>query len=279
MDASYRERFLRSIGIFTEEQLLKLKSTRVAIGGLGLGGTVFLNLVRMGIENFHIADPDIFERTNINRQRLAKETTIGLRKDDCSLAEARAINPNVNVRLFREGVKPSNLNKFLSGVDWVVDVVDVFAMEDKLALNTEAHRRGLPVASCATLGFSGSVVIFNKDTPSFANLTGISTENSYEENLSRFLRFICPEVPDYMWGQLVKALDRSGYVPFVTPGGEISAAITASEIAKNIVGLGKTVIAPYGVFVDAAQVRTEIFEANFRTRSLHIPEKEYKKAA
>jgi len=276
---SYRERFLRSIGIFNDEQLLKLKSTRVAVAGLGLGGSIFLNLVRMGFENFHIADPDTFERTNINRQRMAKETTIGLRKDDCSLAEAQAINPAVNVRLFREGVKPSNLNEFLSGIDWVVDVVDLFAMDDKLALNVEAHRRGLSVASCATLGFSGSVVVFNKNTPSFAELTGISMDLTYEENLSRFLQFICPEVPPYMWGQLVKAMDRSGYIPFVTPGGEVSAAVAASEIAKNIVGLGKTVVAPHGIFVDIAQVRTEIFKASYKERSLNIPGRGGKKVA
>jgi molybdopterin/thiamine biosynthesis adenylyltransferase len=271
MDDSYRERFLRSIGIFTEEQLYKLKATKVAMGGLGLGGSIFLNLVRMGFENFHIADPDTFERTNINRQRMAKETTIGMRKDECSLAEARAINPAVKVKVFPEGVKASNLNEFLDGVDWVVDVVDLFAMEDKLALNVEAHKRGISVASCATLGFSGSVVVFNKNTPSFAELTGISMSLPYEENLSRFLRFICPEVPPYMWGQLIHAMDRTGYIPFVTPGGETSAAVAASEIAKNIVGLGRTVVAPQGIFVDVAQVRTEIFEASYKARSLNIP--------
>lgn len=280
MDDSYRERFLRSIGIFTEEQLYKLKSTHIAIGGLGLGGSIFLNLVRMGFENFHIADPDTFERTNINRQRMAKETTIGLRKDDCSFAEAKAINPAVNIKIFREGVKPSNLNQFLEGMHWVVDVVDLFAMEDKLALNVEAHRRGLSVASCATLGFSGSVVIFNKNTPSFAELTGISNDLPYEENLSRFLRFICPEVPPYMWGQLEKAMDRSGYIPFVTPGGETSAAVAASEIAKNIVGLGKTTWAPQGIFVDIAQSKTEIFNVSYKERTLHIPgRKTHKKAS
>lgn len=271
MDGSYKERFLRSIGIFTEDQLFKLKSSRVAIGGLGLGGSIFLNLVRMGFENFHIADPDIFERTNINRQRLAKENTIGLRKDDCSVKEAKEINPKVNIRVFREGVKPDNLDAFLSNIDFVVDVVDLFAMEDKLALNVEAHKRGIPVASCATLGFSGSVVVFNKNTPTFATLTGISNDLPYEENLSRFLRFICPQVPPYMWNQLSKAMDKSGYIPFVTPGGEAAASVAVTEIAKNILGIEKTVLAPKGIFVDLAQVRSEIFTASYMARSLEIP--------
>ncbi|QDK45879.1 hypothetical protein DOM22_12315 [Bdellovibrio sp. ZAP7] len=272
MDQHYKERFLRSIGIFTEGQLEKMKNTKIAVGGLGLGGSIFINLVRMGFENFHIADPDTFERTNINRQRMAKETTIGMRKDECSLAEARAINPAVKIKVFPEGVKKANLDEFLKGVDWVVDVVDLFAMEDKLALNVEAHKRGIPVASCATLGFSGSVVVFNKNTPSFAEQTGISDKLPYEENLSRFLRFICPEVPTYLWGQLIHAMDRSSYIPFVTPGGETSAAVAASEIAKNVVGMGKTVHSPNGIFVDVAQVKTTIFEASYKARALNIPE-------
>lgn len=271
MNNKYDERVLRSIGIFTKEQVYKFKNTKVAIGGLGLGGSIFINLVRMGFENFHVADPDTFERTNINRQRMAKETTIGMRKDECSVAEALAINPEVKIKVFKDGVKKENLSEFLEGVDWVVDVVDLFAMNDKLALNMEAHKRGIPVVTSATLGFTGCCVVFKKGTPSFAEQTGISPDLPYEENLSRYLRFICPEVPPYMWGQLIHAMDRSGYIPFVTPGGEASAAVAASEIAKNIVGLGKAVVSPQGIFVDLANAATTVFEASYKVRPLNIP--------
>ncbi|KYG65835.1 hypothetical protein AZI86_01815 [Bdellovibrio bacteriovorus] len=271
MNNKYDERILRSIGIFTKEQVYKFKKTKVAIGGLGLGGSIFINLVRMGFENFHIADPDTFERTNINRQRMAKETTIGMRKDECSVEEALAINPEVKIKVFKDGVKKENLSEFLEGVDWVVDVVDLFAMNDKLALNMEAHKRGIPVVTSATLGFTGCCVVFKKGTPSFAEQTGISPDLPYEENLSRYLRFICPEVPPYMWGQLIHAMDRSGYIPFVTPGGEASAAVAASEIAKNIVGLGKAVVSPQGIFVDLANASTTVFEASYKVRLLNIP--------
>src|SRR5688500_18911891 len=128
--------------------LKKIKETSIAIGGLGLGGSIFINLVRMGFEKFHIADPDIYERTNINRQRLATETTLQKRKDDCLIEDALAINPDVQIRSFPEGVKPSNVDAFLKGIHFVVDVVDVFAMTDKILLNEEARKRRIPVASC-----------------------------------------------------------------------------------------------------------------------------------
>lgn len=271
MDSAYRERFLRSIGIFSENDLERIKNTAIGVAGLGLGGSIFIDLVRMGFEKFHIADPDTFERTNINRQRMAKETTIGRRKDDCALEEAKAINPAVQVKLFGEGVNARNLPSFLTGLDWVVDVVDVFALPDKIALHQQARARGLPVASCATLGFSGSVVIFNKDTPSFDELTGMSADGDYIENLERFLRFISPRIPDYLSDQLFRAMNRSTHIPFVVPGGEISAAFCATEIAKNIVGFGRRAQAPTGIFADAFDLKVELFEASYRARSLTRP--------
>lgn len=271
MKQAYKERFLRSMGIINEAQLRTIKETSVAIAGLGLGGSIFMNLVRMGFEKFHIADPDSFERTNINRQRLAKETTIGRRKDDCVAEEARAINPDVMIQAFPEGVKPYNAAEFLKGIDWVVDVVDVFAMPDKMALHAEARERGIPVISCATLGFTGSVVVFNGTTPSFQELTGMDPDDHFIPNLEKFLQFICPQIPTYMHEQLMKSIDRSTHLPFVVPGGEISAAFCVTEVTKNIVGFGQRVYAPEGLFIDAFNHKIDIFKADHRARRFDFP--------
>src|SRR5207247_880313 len=110
----------------------------ISIGGLGLGGSIFINFVRLGFEKFRISDPDVYERSNIGRQRAAKETTIGARKDDTLLQEARSINPEIDVEMLREGISPDNVSGFLKGIDWVVDSVDVFAMPAKIALNMKA---------------------------------------------------------------------------------------------------------------------------------------------
>lgn len=268
MNPHYKERFLRSFGIVDENSLRQIQNTRIAIGGLGLGGSIFLNLVRMGFEKFHISDPDTYERTNINRQRMAKESTVGVRKDEALLREALDINPDIQVKLFPEGLNLENVGEFLEGVDWVVDVVDVFAMNEKLALNEEAHRRGLPVASCGSLGFAGAVVVFDKHTPSFAELTGLDPAQPYETNVRRFVQFICPDVPDYMSAQMERALKRESHIPFVVPGVEIAAAVAVSEISKHILGIGKRVRAPYGIFNDPIKVKSEIFVASHKERYL-----------
>jgi molybdopterin/thiamine biosynthesis adenylyltransferase len=277
MNTKPQDRFMRSLGILTQSQLEKVNKTQVAVAGLGLGGSIFLNLVRLGFEKFHIADPDIFERTNINRQRLAQEENLGRRKDKCSQEEASRINPEVQIKTFSDGVRLDNLDEFLNGIDWVVDVVDVFALPEKLALHAEARKKKIPVISCATLGFSGSVVVFTSETASFAELTGMDPRAHFTENLEKFLCFIAPEIPAYMQNQLFSAMDRSTHIPFVVPGGEIAAAFCATEIVKNIIGAGQRVYAPTGIFTDAFALKTQLFEASYRARAL--PKVQRKKVA
>ena len=84
----------------SEVQLEKVQGTGIAVAGLGMGGAILINLVRLGFKRFNIADPDIYERTNINRQRLAREDTLGRRKDECLIEEARAIFPEAELRAF-----------------------------------------------------------------------------------------------------------------------------------------------------------------------------------
>jgi molybdopterin-synthase adenylyltransferase len=232
---------------------------------------VFINLVRLGFEQFHIADPDTYERTNINRQRLAKEPNNGRRKDECLIEEARAINPDVRIRAFGEGVQTQNLGEFLHGLDWVVDVVDLFAMSQKLALNVEARHRGIPVVSCAAVGFIGSVVVFTRETPSFAELSGIAEGQPGRENFERYVRFIAPELPSYMADQVHRAMDGSTHIPFVVPGVEISAALAATAIAKQVLGMGKLTVAPRGMCFDPIEMRAHEFVADYRTRSMTPP--------
>ncbi|MCC2678446.1 MAG: hypothetical protein K0R29_1022 [Pseudobdellovibrio sp.] len=269
MFSKYPERFLRSAGIVDEQHFKKIQNTAIAIGGLGLGGSIFLNLVRMGFEKFHIADPDTYERTNINRQRMAKESTVGVRKDEALLKEALDINPNIRVKCFPHGINEKNAPYFLTGIDWVIDVVDVFALTDKLALNREAYKRKIPVASCGSLGFSSAVIIFDQKKESFEELTGLNPEADYQSNIAKFLQFICPQIPFYMMEQMQKAMTQSSHIPFVVPGVEFAAACATTEISKHILNLGNKVTAPEGIYIDPVNLKIEVFKASHTERKLN----------
>lgn len=259
MDALFRERFARSFGILTEAELERIRSTAVGVAGLGMGGSTFINLVRMGFERFHVADPDVYERTNVNRQRAAKESTIHKRKDDSLLVEARDINPAIEVKAFRDGVQPDNVDSFLDGLDWVVDVVDIFAMDCKLLLNERAHELGIPVASAASFGYGSIVFVFDSSTPSFGQLAGISNDLTPPENLDRFVQLMFPELPDYMSAQVELAMSGKGHIPFVVTGVEFAAAIVVMEIVKNLLEIGTRPKAPTGIFCEPLDLRVEQF--------------------
>lgn len=265
--ARYRERCLRAIGIMNPEQLEEIRNTPIAVAGLGLGGSIFLNLVRLGFENFNVADPDVYERTNVNRQRQAKETTLDCRKDDCLIQEARAINPDIRIRAFREGVNQGNAAEFLEGAKWVVDAVDIFAMPEKVALHEVARSRKLPVVTCVSVGFGAAIVTFdNQGGPSFTELSGLDLSAPYEVNIDRFVNFIVPEIPSYMSAQVAKAMTRSSHLPFVVNGVEFSAALTCTEICKNMLGIGDRVMAPHGIYFNPVTLKLEQFQADHRLR-------------
>lgn len=267
MDDAYAERFGRTVGIMTAAQMERVRSAAVGVAGLGMGGSSFVNLVRLGIERFHVADPDVYERTNINRQRAARESTLQRRKDDCLVSEARDINPSVDVEVFPAGVQADNVDAFLRGLDLVVDTIDVYAMDCKLLLLERARAQGIPVLSCATLGHGAVVMAFDASTPSFGELSGITAESSRGEALERFVTLMMPEVPDYMLEQAQRAMEGRGHIPFVVTGVEFAAAIVGVQVINHLLGVGARPMAPSGIFCEPVSLRLEQFTSRAVVRA------------
>lgn len=124
---SYDEAFSRNIGWVTEAEQQRLRQARVAIGGLGVGGVHLLTLARLGIGRFAIADFDVFDIANFNRQVGATVSSLHRPKIDVLQGMARDINPEVELSLFPDGVQEDTLDEFLKGVDIYVDGLDFFA--------------------------------------------------------------------------------------------------------------------------------------------------------
>src|SRR5690349_10387151 len=123
----YPSAFSRNLGWVTEAEQEKLRRKRIAIAGLGgVGGVYLLTLTRLGIGSFHIADHDRFDLVNFNRQAGATVDTLGRPKVDVMADLARAVNPDLNLVKFPDGVSATNLDAFLDGVDVYVDGLDFF---------------------------------------------------------------------------------------------------------------------------------------------------------
>src|SRR3954462_13106999 len=102
---SYQEAFARHLGLVNSEEQDRLRSSRVAIAGMGgVGGIHLITLARLGIGAFHIADPDDFELVNFNRQFGATTRTLGRGKAEVMAEAARAVNPELRLRNFSEAI-------------------------------------------------------------------------------------------------------------------------------------------------------------------------------
>ena len=151
------ERFDRVKGLIGEESLKKLQSSSVILFGVGgVGGFVAEALVRSGIGRLCVVDGDKVSITNLNRQILATESSIGKFKVDVVKERLYSVNPKLKIETFNLFYLPENAHQIdLSSFDYVIDAVDTVSA--KLEIICRAKSAGVPVISC--MGTGGKLII------------------------------------------------------------------------------------------------------------------------
>ena len=121
----YKMLWFRSSMVFTDKEKELIQNAQVGIIGVGgTGGIASEQLVRAGVGNITLVDPDIFELTNINRQHFCTMSTLGMKKVEAGKKRLLDINPFVNIRTFKEGINKDNAREIVSGVDVIIDASD-----------------------------------------------------------------------------------------------------------------------------------------------------------
>ncbi|MBC7466417.1 MAG: ThiF family adenylyltransferase [Bdellovibrio sp.] len=190
---SYQEAFTRNIGILTKAEQEKLRTTCVAIAGLGgMGGIDFLTLVRMGVGRFHIADFDTFSTANSNRQVGANSGTVGQSKIEVMAKMAREISPTIEIKLFPLGFLESNAEEFLSEADAVIDAIDFFCLSARELLYQKSRQMKKTVLFSAPLGFSTTFHVFTPQSMSFENYFDFSPRMDRFDKLLAFAVGLAP---------------------------------------------------------------------------------------
>jgi molybdopterin/thiamine biosynthesis adenylyltransferase len=253
---SYREAFDRNIGWVTEAEQQALGNKRVGIAGLGgVGGAHVLALSRLGVGALSLADFDNFEIQNFNRQAGANVETIGRAKLDVVSEMARSINPNIDIRGFRDGVHAGNLARFLDSIDLYIDGLDFFVLEQRRQVFEACAERGIPAITVAPLGMGAALLVFLPGRMSFEQyfrLAGCSET----EQAARFLAGLSPSM--LQLGYLVdpSRVDlaaRKG--PSTVMACDLCAGIAATEALKLLLGRGHVYAAPWGIHFDAYKNR------------------------
>ncbi len=148
---AYDEFTTRNFGFVTAAQQAKLKSARVFVCGVGgMGGACLQSLVRSGIGTFIIADMDVFEVSNLNRQVFANLDTVDVEKTQATAHAMRRINPDIDLTIY-DGTWPASTDEILSQVDLVVNGMDDVAETAKLYRACRRHGLAMIDAYAASL--------------------------------------------------------------------------------------------------------------------------------
>lgn len=195
VDFNYPEAFSRNVGVVSTTEHERLRNCTVAIAGMGgVGGDYLISLIRAGVGGFHLAEFDEFEIHNFNRQYGANTQTIGRRKLDVMVEMALAINPDLRIKTFPQGVSPANIHEFLDGVDLAIDAMDVFAVDMHPLLVNNASAKGLTTIAAVPLGLGSGILAFGPKGMSYADYFAITPDMSEDEKVIQFALGFAPEM-------------------------------------------------------------------------------------
>ena len=146
------DRFERLELLIGKDSLDRLKASRVAVFGIGgVGGYVTEALARSGVGSFVLVDNDVVSVTNLNRQIIALDSTVGKYKVDVMADRIHDINPDASVEIKKCFFLPETSGEFDFGsYDYVADCVDTVAA--KVEIISCARNAGVPVISSMGAG-------------------------------------------------------------------------------------------------------------------------------
>ena len=142
---SVNERFCRSAYVLGEDSIEFLQTQTVLIFGLGgVGSYVAEALARTGVGRLILVDHDHVARSNINRQIIALESTVGMLKTDATKARLLDINPELKVETYPIFFTEESASQLpLDECDYLVDCIDTVSA--KLFLAEYAHTHNIPL--------------------------------------------------------------------------------------------------------------------------------------
>ena len=134
------ERFIRTQRILGNDAMEKLKNARVAVFGIGgVGGYALEALVRSGIGAIDIFDNDTIAESNLNRQIIALDNTIGKLKVEAAKERALSINPNLKIVTHSCFYMPDNADNYdLSVYSYIIDAIDTVTANIELIKRAKA---------------------------------------------------------------------------------------------------------------------------------------------
>jgi len=214
-----RHLLLPEVGVEGQEKLCNAKV--LCIGTGGLGSPLGLYLAAAGIGTLGLVDFDIVDQSNLQRQIMHGESTVGKLKVDSAKDRLADMNSDVEVITYNTRLSSENAMEIFKGYDIIVDGTDNFPT--RYLANDAAVLLGKPYIYGCILRFEGQASVFHsKEGPCY--------------------RCLYPEPPP---PGLVPSCAEGGVLG-VLPG--IIGLIQATEVVKLILGKGETLVGRLMIF-------------------------------
>ena len=238
------DRYSRTRFLLGQEAMDKLQKAHIAIFGLGgVGGYVAEALARSGVGALTLVDHDTISKSNINRQILATEDTIGKDKVTVAAERVSSINPHIRVVPRKTFYLPETAQEFdFTQYDYVVDAIDT--VTGKMMLIQAAKTANTPIISSMGTGNKLDPTAFRvgdiRDT-SVCPLARIIRKECKKRGIEKLKVVYSTEDPiknplppdDPAWAELPEGRNAlPGSVCFVPA---VAGMIIAGEVIKDII--------------------------------------------
>ncbi len=229
------DRFIRTQALFGADAMEKLKNSKVIVFGVGgVGGYAVEALARSGVGRVDVVDPDRVAKSNLNRQIIALDSTVGKSKVEVIKERILQINPEAQVNCFEVFYLPENADSIdLSVYDYIIDAIDT--VPAKVELCVRANSLGVPIIS--SMGFGNKlnptqVEVADLSKTSVCPLARTMRRLLREKGITHLKTVYSKEIPTTPSGPM----DSSGKptvasVAFVP---SVAGLVIASEVIKDL---------------------------------------------
>ena len=149
-----RQIVLKEMGGIGQERLLNSKITVIGLGALG--SPVAYYLTAAGVGNLQIIDYDSVKPSDLHRQILHFTKDIKKKKTESAIEKLNLLNPDCNIEILSEILKPDNVKKILKDSDFVIEGSDNFPT--KMLVNDACIYLNIPFTIAGVLRFHGRII-------------------------------------------------------------------------------------------------------------------------
>lgn len=213
-DNLYEKRTNRNIGWITESEQSILRNSTVGIAGCGgMGGLLAITLLRLGVGKIKIADNDVFDITNLNRQYSATLKTIGKSKAFMTAKDMVNIANDVDIDIYPMGINRESVFDFIKECDIICDEIEFWCLGSRTLLHQFSRKNSIPILNCNTVGHQTNLFYFDPYLSKIEDVSGLSLEEAFSvqekvqnnllsrvelrDILKKITRTLVPEQPNY----------------------------------------------------------------------------------